>query len=187
MLQYSINLMSQLAVALRVAGFTCRDVTKLLSSVQELEQFREVIYGRAQIVKVKHFIDLDVDPRVPDGWKVVEHRKGGQLEWDLANVTLYFSKSEHIGGIVPWHELREELKEQLILNANVLDNLLANPGFIFDAWRGETIFFFGTIFCHSDGFLVVRCLRWHHGKCYGDYCSLSVNFSVDNPVAILAN
>ncbi len=62
--------------------------------------------------------------------------------------------------------LCEELSKKTVLNANVLDYLLANKEIIPEAWKKMTgdnatfITFWGTIYITGYNALVVRNLRW---------------------------
>lgn len=108
-----------------------------------------------------HTIDCNADPKIPyDGWKVEEHRRTGDFVWDPSKVTLYLSESQKNGKVIEGNKLRKELKDKPVLNANVLDYLLAHPELIPEEWKGKYIFFWGTIYRGSDGHLGVRCLRW---------------------------
>ena len=161
--EYSVGLMNQLGDALEGAGYTSEDVTQLRSSVSRLRAFKGVLAGTAQIVVVKYVIDLDPDPFCPKGWTVEEHREGGQLEWDPAKVQLYLSENQQNGKVIRGSQLREELKDRLAYNANLLDYLLAHPELIPDEWKSELVFFWGTIYRYPDGRLYVRYLGWHGG------------------------
>ena len=107
-----------------------------------------------------HIIDCDAAPLVPTRWKVEEHRKGGQFEWDPAKVSLHLSEPQKKGGVIEGNLLRGELAEQPVLNANVLEYLLANPHLIPEKWKSEAVFFFGTVYRRLDGILCVACLYW---------------------------
>jgi len=114
-------------------------------------------------------IDCDADPFVPEGWTVAEHRERGQLKWNPDMVSLYLSDSQKDNKTIRGHELRKELENQLVLNANVLDYLLNHQGLIPETWKGKQIFFWGTIYHDQDGSLCVRCLYWVGGRWDGDY------------------
>jgi hypothetical protein len=116
---------------------------------------------RGEIVNTAtHLIDLDADPFVPNGWGVVEHRRGGQFEWSPEKVRLYLSPSQMDRKVILGFKLRKELVNESVLNANVLDYLVANPHLIPEEWKGKAIFFWGTIYRRPDGRLRVRCLYW---------------------------
>lgn len=122
-------------------------------------------------------IDLDTDPFVPDGWSVVEHRKGGMLDFDPAKITLYLSEEQKGDKRIEGNKLREELKTQPVYNANLLDWYLrkGNQHLIPKEWKGKAVFFWGTIYRRPFGGLYVRSLdgydlgwRWSpHGDGVG--------------------
>lgn len=184
---HSIGAMNQLADALDAAGFTPDDVTKLRQS-KELTLFKQVLYGYAKIVQVTHVIDCDANPFIPDGWGVVEHRKGGQLNWDATEFLFYRSERQTYSdkSLIVGNILREELKDMPVFNANVLDYLLAHPELILEEWKGKKIFFWGTIYMSPDGDLVVRYFEWLGCK-YGWSSNWLVNsFNWSDPAIMLA-
>lgn len=164
-------------------GFTPALVKKL-SSGDLLAQIKPLLNGTAEIVVRKHIIDCDADPFCPESWQVVEHRKGGQLEWDPTKMELYLCEQEKTGSI-QGNELRKILADKPVLNACVLDYLLANPHLIPEEWKGKAIFFWGTIYRSSDGNLYVRYLDWY-GKGWGwsDFW-LDTYTSEDLPATVL--
>ncbi|MBU1029221.1 hypothetical protein KKE28_03400 [Patescibacteria group bacterium] len=105
-------------------------------------------------------INGDADPFIPEGWTVEEHRRSGQLVWDPTQVQLYLSEMQKNGRFIRGHGLREELKHQPILNANVLDHLLAHPYLIPQEWQSKNVFFWGTVYRDRLGDLYVRYLDW---------------------------
>lgn len=131
-------------------------------------------------------VDLDADPFVPDGWKVVKHVKGGQLEFDPAKVALYLDEEQN-GGVIIGHELRGKLKGKPVFNANLLDYLLAHPNLIPEEWKGKAVFFWGTIYRDSVGSLCVRCLVWDDGRWYWVYRWLDGRFDDFDPAAVPAS
>lgn len=115
-----------------------------------------------EIATTKHTIDCDADPFLPNGWKVEEHRRGGQVEFDLSKVTLYLAEDQRCGKVIEGNELRKQLANQPVFNANVLDYLLKNPALIPVEWKGKAIIFWGTVYRNSNGGLCVLGLG-----CYG--------------------
>ena len=127
-------------------------------------------------------IDCIAPPFIPRDSKVLEHRKGEErFVWDPAEVTLFLSPEQEDeivsggprdGRTISGEDLRKLLADKPVLNANVLDFLLAHPDLIPGEWKGRSVFFWGTIY---SGFLntsYVRALRWdeheqswiwHHG------------------------
>lgn len=119
-----------------------------------------LISGELEVVQKSHIIDLDADPFVPDGWKVEEHRRGGQFEWDPARVSLYLSEGQKVRG-VGGHKLRKELQVQPVLNANLLDYFLKNTFLIPREWKCEKVAFWGTVYRHwRGGNFGIRFLGW---------------------------
>ena len=123
----------------------------------------------AKIVLVKHIIDCDALPYIPNGWEVrpedqLLNTVKGQLEWDLTKIALYLSESQKNGKVIKGEKLRKELGNQPILNANVLDYLFAHPDLIPEEWKDKAVFFWGTTYRGSDGGLCVRCLTWHGSR-----------------------
>lgn len=116
-------------------------------------------------------IDCDADPFVPDGWKVLSHKKDGQVVWDTEKVGFYIPPCQK--DILPpvACEVEEELKDQPVLNANVLDYLIDHPecaGIENLAWMDEgeikgEIYFWGTIYEDEDGERCVRALTLDDG------------------------
>ena len=161
---YSIGQMNQLADALEAAGYTPDDVTKLRSQPETLKQFKPVLMGTAEVVVKTHTIDCDAHPYVPDGWSIrkedqLKSSVSGQLVWSLDKVELH-TCPEQEKGTIKGDKLRKKLEGQPVLNANVLDYLLANPQLIPEQWKGKYVFFWGTIYRYSYGFLYVRFLYW---------------------------
>ena len=160
-------------------------IEKVLGSMQDL------IEGKFDAIpqSLRRLIDCDAAPFLPEGWEgVEEHKKGGQLAFDASKVGLYLSTRQtegekRIGG----HDLRKELADKPVLNANVLDYLLAHPELIPDAWKGKYLYFWGTIYRDSDGSLCVRCLYWSDGRWDWGYDWLGRRFGGQGPSALLAS
>ncbi len=125
-----------------------------------LHQLKQVLAGTHEIAPRKYIVDLDADPFVPEGWKVEEHIKGGQFEFDPTKVVLHLDEEQREFGVIVSNRLWEGLKGRPVYNANLLDFYLAHPHLIPEEWKGKEIFFWGTIYCHSNGFLCIRCLVW---------------------------
>ncbi|MFH0950907.1 MAG: hypothetical protein V1765_00325 [bacterium] len=178
---YSIGLLNQLADALENAGFSPEDVNRLRQ--YGLKEIKDVLYNKAEITYPEHLIDTDADPFLPEGWQAVEeHQKSGMLKWDSSKFSLYLSKKQKKDYIVG-NDLREELKNKNVLNANVLDYLLAHQELIPDEWKGKAVFFWGTIYRYSGGDLVVRCLSWDGSQWH--WCLwLGSYFRSSNPAVV---
>jgi hypothetical protein len=159
---------NEFKLALRRCGWTNADVKRLCEG-DTLARLLPVVRGLAEVNQVTHVIDCDADPFVPEGWKVEEHTKRGQLSWDPAKLAFYLSKHQADGKYLVGTKLRQELTKEPTQNACLLDYLLDHPHLIPEEWKkdaaGNTryIFFWSTIYRHSDGNLFVRCLCWDDG------------------------
>jgi hypothetical protein len=129
----------------------------------------------AGLKNTPQIVDCDTNPFIPEGWKIEEHQKSGPLTWDSAKqaIALYRSGRQQNGHMIGGNELRNELKGQPVLNANVLYFLLAHVHLIPESWKGQYVFFWGTIYRHSDGNLYVFYLckggsGWRWGYCWLD-------------------
>jgi hypothetical protein len=142
---------------------------------------------KAFLNQIIQIIDCDAKPYIPDGWKVVEHQKGGKMEWDPTKIQLYLSDSQKDGKYIEGNKLRKELKNKPVLNACVLDWLLAHPEFIPEEWKEEYVFFWGTIYRRSDGALRVRYLCWDDGGWRWRYGPLVSDWDSGSPAAVLAS
>lgn len=174
---------AELDHALERNGCTPAHVKKM-SSGSILTDFRQVLDGYAIITVPEHLIDCDADP-VPGVWSVEEHRKGGMFQWDSAKVKLWLANGQKGGGRIEVNILRKELAKKPVLNANVLDYLLANPHLIPDEWN--IVFFWGTIYRGQDGNLYVRYLYRDSGRWRWDARWLGCLWDGRNPAALLAS
>jgi hypothetical protein len=109
-------------------------------------------------------VDLDADPVVPKGWKLEEHVRGGQFEWDPDRIDLYLSPKQRDGGAIDGDALLAELRGRPVFNANLLDFLMAHLELIPESWRGSVVCFWGTTFRHINQKLGVRCLHSVEGR-----------------------
>lgn len=135
---------------------------------------------------VSLFISTSANPFVPPGWQVEEHQTGAEFEWNPSKISFYLSEQQE-GKVIRGHELRKELQGKPVLNANVLDWLLANPQHIPAEWKGKWIFFWGTIYRDPSGNLFVRCLDWDGGQWDWYCCWLGDVWGADRPAAVFAS
>ena len=132
-----------------------------------------------------HIIDLDADPRILyDGWKVEEHRKGGQLAWDPAKISLYLSEKQQNGSSINGDDLRKVLADKPVFNANLLDYLHGHQHLIPEEWKDKGILFWGTIYRNADGNLFVRHLFFDCGHWQRGYDWLGRDWRAGYPVAV---
>jgi len=161
-------------------------IEALVNVIGGLEVVKSLIGGtvKAVITTAKPIIDMDANPYVPNNWKVESHKKGGQLEWNLERIQLYFSEQQNGDKWIEGNKLRKELKTQSVCNANLLDYLLAHSELIPESWKGKAICFWGTIYRYSDGNLYVRYLCFN-GRSWSGYCSwLDDGFGSSDPAVV---
>jgi hypothetical protein len=182
---FGVELMHENAITASKVGWEPEDMTNLSKDENLMKLVLGVVRGTHEIKGV-YSIDCNASPMIPSGWSVEEHQKGGIIKFDASKVELYLSKKQKNGTIVG-NKLREELKGKKVLNANVLDYLLANPKAIPDEWKGKAIFFWGTIYRRSGGNLYVRCLFWSGAKWNWGGNWLDYGFSVSSPAALSAS
>ena len=188
----SVGLAHEFIITACKAGFEAKDFAVLAQSEEKLREVLTFVRGYSEIKQIDHIIDCDADPFVPEGWKVEEHKKMGQWKWGPTKVIFYLSENQK-NGHVEGNELRKELADKLVLNANVLDYLLVHPHLIPEEWKeddnGNTryIFFWGTIYRNSGGLLFVRCLYFVGGKCHWYYFWLGLGWDDNYPAALLAS
>ncbi|MDE1925504.1 MAG: hypothetical protein KGH79_05040 [Patescibacteria group bacterium] len=151
------------------------------------EGVQRLLAGYCEVVVKEHVINCDADPFVPNGWKVEEHKKGGQLKWDASQVALYLSKGQQGGKVIEGNKLRKELADKPAYNANVLDYLLANPDLIPEEWKGKCVFFWGTVYRRSVGSLYVRYLYWNGDGWYWSDNWLDSDWDGNDPAAVPAS
>jgi hypothetical protein len=171
----------------RVGGWDT-SLVKLLSTGDNLAWVRDVLKGTWEAKEANHVIDCDAGPFIPEGCKVEEHQKGGILKWTESLIGLYLDSGQENGKCIGGDDLRKVLKNQKVLNANVLDFLLKHPELIPEEWKGKAVFFWGTIYRDSDGYLCVRYLYWYGDRWGWLYCRwLAYDWYGSNPAAVCAS
>lgn len=160
---FSVGLAHKVCLVAETQGYTPELLNALAENKTLFGQLLQVQLGHAEIKMVEHLIDCDVDPFVPDGWSVEEHKKGGKIQSDVSKIELWLAKGQQNSKVIGGNKLREELKGKKVLNANVLDYLLAHQNLIPEEWKVKAIFFWGTIYRDLGGRLCVRYLRWGGG------------------------
>lgn len=187
MSRYAEGQTHQLVDALEANNWSADDLTKLGQAKPEQHKaMRDVLNGRAKIVYPQHLIDCDAKPFMPNGWTVDKHWETGQLEWNPSKIELYLSRNQQSGKVIEGNKLRKELASQQVLNANVLDYLLAHTDLIPEEWKGKYVFFWGTIYRSADDKLCVRCLYWDGGQWYWLCRWLGGGFGGVSPAAVLS-
>lgn len=162
---------------------------------QAFAGLQDLIEGNFGAIPVgpRRVIDCDATPYIPEAWKVEEHRKGGEMEFDPMKVVFHLDEDQKNGRTIVGNELRKRLAGKSVMNACVLDHLLANTNLIPEAWKanedGSTryIYFWGTVYRDSVGNLFVRYLYWHDGRWRWDCFWLGGEFSEQSPAAVSAS
>lgn len=178
-LMLDVGQANELKLAFRREGLWTNEKIKALTEQKGLlTQVLEVLEGRAEIKSVEYLINLNAKPFVPNGWNVEEHQKGGNWKYDATKVGLYLSKKQQ-DGVIGGHDLRKELKGQLVMNANMLEFYLKFPHLIPPSWEGKEVYFWGTIYSGADCNLAVRYIYgdgrnwyWRFRWLKSDWCDL---------------
>ncbi|MCX6778728.1 MAG: hypothetical protein NTU97_00660 [Candidatus Magasanikbacteria bacterium] len=186
----------ELAKALGRNGWTNADVKQACQG-HVLGEMLSFLRGGADIVPLalsatveklsEHLIDTSAAPFLPEGWKVEEHKKGGQFLLDPTKVRLRLSHYQQGGRITSGYDLRKELAGIRVLNACVLDYLLAHPELIPESWKSKYVYFWGTIYRGAGGNLYVRSLCWNDGGWYGSCRWLGRDWHGCGPAAVVAS
>ena len=133
----------------------------------DIETFRALAEGRAKVEVLKYVVDFDKLPSIPDGWEILPdseqlpNRMKGVMEYDHAKVVFHLDEGQKDSKVIEGNKLRKKLKDVPVYGAQLLDFYLANPHLIPEEWKGKAVFFWGTIYRDTDGFLCVRCLCWY--------------------------
>lgn len=120
-------------------------------------------------------------------------RRAAPYEWDPAKVAFHLEPEQEAGKTLKGTELQKRLEGKPVLNANLLDYLLAHTEAIPEEWKqdenGDTryICFWGTVYRGSSGRPSVRCLYWGDGRWDWNDCWLESGFDDRGPSAVLAS
>jgi hypothetical protein len=160
----SLRQAGELFFAFEKNGWTLADVSDL-SKDDLLQRVLQVVRGEAIIKITQHRINLVADPFIPPKWSVGTHqklegKKNIYLKWDSSKVALYLDPLQESEKSFDGVALHKKLNRKPVLNANVLDYLLAHPELIPENWKGKHVFFWGTIYSYY-GHALVRYLYWH--------------------------
>ena len=134
-----------------------------------MTELQAVAEGRVEIIWK---VDLDAAPYVPEGWKLEEHRKEGLWKFDPTKIGLYQDEAQKNGGSIEGLNLRKKLKNKPVMNDNLLDFYMAHTELIPESWKGQCVFFWGTIYRTNKGGFCARCFCWDGKKWRWFYDSL---------------
>ena len=124
--------------------------------------------------------------------KVEKHQKGGQFKFDPNRVQLYLTDLQKEFASVVGDVLYKRLRNKPVLNANVLDYLLAHPYLIPKNWKRKKkdsiyfIYFWGTIYRLPCNSLIVRFLCWDDIGLASGVRQLNDTWYDNDPAALLA-
>jgi hypothetical protein len=105
-------------------------------------------------------IKLEREPYVPVGWQVLR-TTSVETTLSVSAIRFYASKAQQQGRTILAADLAAELDWPLVLSAQALDGLLADPQVIPESWRGKAIAFWGTRYRDDTGEVAVRYLFWN--------------------------
>ncbi len=158
-----------------------------------------------------HIIDTAVEPFIPDGFVVAEHRKNGPFVWEINKVELFEAdyriqvtedQDEKLRGAltiimdrgIHGAEVLTELKGKSVLNSNVLEYLIKHQELIPDSWKLNEegvvrhIYFLGTVYNKPEDKvdnLAVCYLYWNETHWDWDYKMLCYRWDTGEVAAIL--
>lgn len=163
-------------------GWKKSEVDKLTANGL-LASVLQVVRGQASINLKRPPVDLRSDPYLPKDWSLISHRRANLWEFNPKKISLYLSGPQK-NGIIAVNELREDLLQRKVFNANLLDYLLLYPELIPESWKGLELIFWGTIYQAPGGSLCVRYLRWWGDRWAWNYHWLSGSFIYTSPALI---
>ena len=205
-LKYVVELLTQL-ISLGEEGLSklvqrmnyVKEITQC-DNLPSIKDFRQYLNST-----VKQIVNCDKPPHIPTRyeWSLREEdqpdnsltgevsieRRGNNLYINGNKVLLHRTREQRGNKGAFGSELYMELKnsKKVLLPAHILDYLVAHSELIPDNWKGKDVFFWGTIYRHSDGDLYVRYLRWNDGR-WRWYCDwLDIDWYSRSPAAVLAS
>ncbi|MDQ3014701.1 MAG: hypothetical protein M3Q73_02470 [bacterium] len=187
-----------------IAELTVGQLNALVKKLGGVKTVKDILSDAVEVemTVLDHVVNGNADPFVPDGWKVEEHKKHGDMKITREGeglfingkkIDFYLSEGQQNGKYIKGDKLRKELDALPVLNANVLDYLCKHPELIPESWKNDAsgntryIFFWGTVYRRSAGDLCVRCLGWVDGAWYWSDLWLGRGWGGDDPSAVLAS
>lgn len=170
--------MVEICVVLFIAVIVLLFINKNLRN--DKKDLKESLRKREELIKKElsvlescgqHYVDCDADPLEIKGFTVVSHKQTGLWKFN-PYPNFYLSEKQkdsknETHGTIKGCELYQELTDQNVANANVLDFLLAHPQLISESWLFP-LPFWGTIYRdNKTGQCFVRCLIHYLGGEYG--------------------
>jgi hypothetical protein len=168
--EFSVGLAHEFVISAAKAGFTAQEFREIVRNHSLLKQFHRVYTEKASVVEIEHLIDCNhkaaslpfTDNYHVRSFSVKYFPRGGLWKWAPEELTLWQmpEQSRETVGRDLWNVI--EQKEIPVLNANVLDYLIAHPHLIPKDWVHKCVYFWGTIYYESGlGGFYVRRLTGH--------------------------
>ena len=187
------GLVHETVVMGRKAGWGRDAWSRLAENEALMRSLLPVIMGFAHVEVDTHVVDCTAAPFLPEGWRVapankqIASRFTGELMLTPEALALYLDPGQQSDGVVKGDELKKLLEGQPVLPANVLDYLIAHPALIPESWKGQYLFFWGTVYRYADGGLYVRYLYWIGDAWVWDCRWLDSGFGSTRPAAVPAS
>jgi hypothetical protein len=181
------GLVHEAVVTGRKAGWTQGDWAELAHDVDFMRQIRAVRLGLATINPIERVVDLDTDPVVPQGLKVVGHLRGGKWKFNREELLKVFLSEKWWGLERFTGDTSEETAtpRKGAFNASLLDFLLAHQYLIPGELKENTVYFWDTLYGHrSGGGVGVRCLYWRRGRWHSSVCFISTTITDELAAAL---
>ncbi len=138
--------------------------------------------------KMPHPNDIYYSFCLNENWKFVMHQKCGQIKWNPKNIQFYRALKQDGCGSIYGPDILPHCDAQgiKVLNVNVLYYLIMNPRLIQTRWVDcKAVHFWGTIFEHPDGYLVVPKLCKAGRDYYPGYSPVNKHFTSNEPALII--
>ncbi|MDO8556974.1 MAG: hypothetical protein Q7R98_00735 [Candidatus Jorgensenbacteria bacterium] len=156
-----VGLAHKLLLTAEEQGYTPELLNNLAEHPTLFHDMLQVQLGHSDIKLLQYIVDCDAPPFVPTGCKVKKHKKNGLFMLEPAKietqVKLWTPDTVGIDG----YKLYKELKNEPVLNVNILDHFLKYKHLIPESWKPKNIFFWGTIYDYQSGHPCVRYLFWN--------------------------
>lgn len=136
---------------------TLGQIEAVLNRLGGEDGVQKFLAGQIEIVVSKHRIECGVLPSIPQGFGIIEHRIAAPIEWNIETVHLHLHH-DHETILSVYNKRRST-----VLNAAVLDYLLAHQAIIPEFWKRDGyIYFWGTIYQQNStpGSMFVKQLHW---------------------------
>lgn len=154
-----------IVTARQAAGYA-RDLPRLSCALTAMFT-RDLYNGSAEMAVLlgKYYIDCDADPAVPEGCGVKGHKRSGRLFWDSKRQgdALLLPSDRDGDRTFVVGDVMEKVQYLPVLNANVLDSLLAGHHPTPERWDGKQIYFPGTLYFVYGSGPIVRGLNKQYG------------------------